>query len=158
MKFITGSALDSDIQGNKVICHIVNSVGLWGSGFVVALSKKWKEPEQQYRDWFKFKNSFELGNVGFVQVTPDTIVANMIAQHETIRTNQIPIRYDAVEECLNKVAERALETNSSILMPRIGCGLAQGKWSEIEKIVKKTIDDKGIHCYVFTLDGDNSWK
>jgi ATP-dependent helicase HepA len=46
-----------------------------------------------------------------------------------------PIRYEAVEECLAKVAETAREVKASVHMPRIGCGLAGGEWSRIEPLI-----------------------
>lgn len=48
-----------------------------------------------------------------------------------------PIRYEAVERCLEKLYKIAEENQASIHMPRIGCGLAGGKWECIEPIISK---------------------
>jgi hypothetical protein len=37
-------------------------------------------------------------------------------------------------------------------MPRIGCGLAGGKWEQIEPIIERTLADAGIHVNVYDLD------
>ena len=37
-----------------------------GKGFVMAISRRWKEPEQKYREWFKTQYNFILGQVQFV--------------------------------------------------------------------------------------------
>ena len=39
-----------------------------GKGFVLALSKKWKMPEEAYRQWYKSQEEFTLGAVQFVNV------------------------------------------------------------------------------------------
>src|SRR5690606_12743464 len=40
-------------QKDKHICipHVCNDIGAWGSGFVVALSKFSRAPEEKYRKW-----------------------------------------------------------------------------------------------------------
>lgn len=37
--------------------------------------------------------------------------------------------------------------DASVHMPRIGCGLAGGKWNEIEKIIEKTLIKNKIKVY-----------
>lgn len=48
-----------------------------------------------------------------------------------------PIRYEAVEAGLKKVRDKARELGARVHMPRIGCGLAEGKWEEIEPISRE---------------------
>ena len=62
-----------------------------------------------------------------------------------------PIRYEALEECLEKTAQKAVELEASIHMPRIGCGFAGGSWKTIEDIILKTINLKNIEVYVYDL-------
>lgn len=91
---------------------------------------------------------FELGNVHMVRVQDDIWVANMIAQHGVMPKDGIaPIRYDALEECLTKLHQ--MLNGSTVHMPRIGCGLAGGSWSEIEKIVLRTLHDVEVFVYDF---------
>lgn len=60
INYTTGDATAPTTQGNKIIVHICNDVGGWGKGFVLAISKKWKQPEQNYREWYKSKNDLHL--------------------------------------------------------------------------------------------------
>ncbi len=157
IKYLVGDATNPEYGGKKLIVHICNDVGAWGKGFVVALSKKNKTPELEYRKWAKEKYiscgyTFELGNVQLAQFTDNTYVVNMVAQHGIMSpANNKPIRYESLESCLEKVCVVARSTCSSVHMPRIGCGLAGGSWSEIEPIVKRTLSDKGIHVFVYDL-------
>ena len=79
--YTKGDATRPAGAGNKIIVHICNDIGGWGKGFVMAVSKRWLEPEQQYRQWHQSKQNFALGEVQFVQVDLDTWVANMIGHH-----------------------------------------------------------------------------
>ena len=138
--YIKGDATSPQAKGIKIICHVCNDLGGWGKGFVLAISKRWKEPETEYRTWHAkgAKAGFGLGEVQFVQVEPYIWVANMIAQRGMKHgSSGPPIRYEAVASCLKRVAVKALELGASIHMPRIGCGLAGGKWSEIEPLIEE---------------------
>lgn len=152
INYLIGDATKPIGQENKIITHVCNDIGAWGAGFVLAISKKWKEPEKKYKEWFKSKDKFELGKVQYVQVEKDIVIANMIGQHgiKTFGYNK-PIRYDAIEECLEKVAIVCKNNNATIHMPRIGCGLAGGEWEEIEKIINKTLIEKDIEVFVYDL-------
>lgn len=153
IKYIKGDATSPIGNDKRLIVHICNDIGGWGKGFVVAISNKWSEPEQQYRQWFKSQDKFQLGEVQFVEVKEHIVVANMIGQHKIKRTNgQVPIRYNAVEEGLNKVANYAHEHNFSVHMPRIGCGLAGGEWTEIEKIINQRLIEKNIEVTVYDFE------
>lgn len=150
IQYIKGDATDPHTEGNKIIAHICNNIGGWGKGFVTAISKKWKQPEKQYREWFKTGDHFNLGEIQMVQAEEEIQICNMIAQHKTITQSQVPpIRYEAVEKCLEKLANEALLLNASIHMPRIGCGLAGGKWEEIEPIIERTLLKNDVEVYVY---------
>ena len=82
----------------------------------------------------------------------DLWVANMVGQRGIQRSKgKSPIRYDAVEKCLDKVASFALDLGATVHMPRIGCVLAGGKWEEIEPIIIRQLCSKGIDVYVYDL-------
>lgn len=100
IQYKKGDATNPIDNGNKVIVHICNDIGAWGKGFVMAISKKWKEPEKKYREWFKSKENFNLGEVQFVKVQEDLWVANLIGQHKINKdeNGNAPIRYEAVEK------------------------------------------------------------
>lgn len=151
IRYIKGDTTNPSTSGTQIIAHICNDTGGWGKGFVLAVSKRWKKPEAEYRKWFKSGAHFELGKIQMVQVEEDLWVCNMIGQHKTITSSKgvAPIRYEAVESCLEKLAVEALPLNASIHMPRIGCGLAGGKWEEIEPVIKKALLEKDIEVHVY---------
>lgn len=151
INYVKGDATRPQGSSNKIIAHICNDIGAWGKGFVLAISNRWNEPERRYRRWYRDK-VFALGMVQFVKVEPDIWIANMVAQHGIRRTcRNIPIRYNAVTKCLKVVLEKSRELNAAVHMPRIGCGLAGGKWERIEPIINQELCEKDIAVTVYDL-------
>ncbi len=150
--YVRGDATCPQSKGTKIIGHICNDLGGWGKGFVLAISKRWPDPERAYRKWHRerAKNSFALGAVQIVQVEKFISVANMIGQHG-IKTGSKgpPIRYDAVEASLSTLALWAKEANASVHLPRIGCGLAGGTWSKIEPLITSSLVEQGVPVFVY---------
>lgn len=166
--YLRGDATDPKVAGKKIIAHVCNDIGGWGSGFVLSISKRWAEPELTYREWFRDRDSeelewppFQIGSTVFVPVNDDTVVANMIAQRGTGPKDGPPIRYAALEECLRDVEAWARDNDhASVHMPRIGCGLAGGSWALVEEIVARVFLD--IEVYVYDFDTHDArtitWK
>jgi len=150
--YIKGDATVPQAKGVKIIAHICNNLGGWGKGFVLAISKRWQSPEQEYRQWHRnrSKNDFSLGNIQIVQVEKYIYVANMIGQ-QGMKTgsNGVPIRYEAVKKCLEKLVQEAISLDASVHIPRIGCGLAGGKWGKIEPLIKETLIKNNISTTVY---------
>ena len=146
INYVDGDATQPIGEGQKLIVHCCNDIGAWGAGFVLALSKRWKRPEQV----FTSEPRLLLGTVQFVRVTKDIVVANLVGQRGVAQWNgQAPIRYGAVREGMETVAEYARKHNMSIHMPRIGCGLAGGTWDHIEPILMDKL--KGLDVVVYDL-------
>jgi len=141
-------------DGPKVIVHVCNDRGGWGRGFVVALSRRWLEPERRYREWHagRADNDFALGAVQFVSVADGLWVANLVGQAGFRTENgRPPVRYDAIEWGLAAVADFARERGASVHMPRIGCGLAGGRWEDVEPILLATLGAAGVPVTVYDL-------
>lgn len=152
--YIKGDATNPLGAGVKIICHVCNDMGRWGKGFVLAVSRRWSEPEEAYRKWFRegATAGFALGAVQFVQVEPFVWIANMIGQHGIKRGRSgPPIRYPAIESCLRAVAIKATELSATVHMPRIGCGLAGGEWMKIEPLILAELTSHRIAVAVYDL-------
>ena len=138
----------------RIIVHVCNDAGGWGKGFVLAVSRRWREPERRYRAWYRGEESlpFALGQVQFVRVEESIWVANLIGQHGMgFRNGFPPIRYEAIRQGLRTVASKAKKLGASVHMPRIGCGLAGGKWQQVERIVQEELIAAGVSATVYDL-------
>lgn len=143
IKYVIGDATNPQGEGLKIIPHVCNDIGAWGAGFVLALSKKWKEPEAQYRAMEKYS----LGTLQCVPVDGNIIVANIIGQRSTINNNNNvnipPVRYVAIDQACVSLANIIIGMRDnnvqpiSIHAPFFGCGLAGGKWYLIKAILEE---------------------
>lgn len=154
LNYVIGDATEPQADSGRIIVHVCNDIGGWGKGFVMALSRRWPEPERQFRHWYadRAENDFALGAVQFVEVDDKLWVANLVGQRGLRRTKAgPPVRYDAIEAGLVMVTDNAAVLDASVHMPRIGCGLAGGEWDQIEPILQRTLIDGGIDTYVYDL-------
>lgn len=174
IKYLIGDATQPVGDGNKIIAHVCNDIGAWGRGFVLSLSQRWPMPELAYRRWYQeqerllvlpdhsgkvLRKPLRLGEVMYVPVVSDNpsveklYVANMIGQQGIMARNGVePIRYDALRTCLGDVASFAIKESASVHMPRIGCGLAGGKWETVEEIINSTLVAKGVQTNVYDFN------
>ncbi len=148
LTYVTGDATDPQADGNKIIIHCCNDIGAWGAGFVMALSRKWKEPEEKYRR----KNGYVLGTVQFVMVEEDIFVGNMIGQHGVgpDEDGDPPVRYSAIAEALIEVNRWAESINATVHCPKFGSDLAGGDWNVIEVLLREIMS---VPVTVYNFEG-----
>jgi O-acetyl-ADP-ribose deacetylase (regulator of RNase III) len=168
INYVTGDATEPIGDGPKIIMHCCNDVGMWGKGFVLALSEKWPQAEKEYRAWFErgFCHNIDTGNATFhlgcvqlVDLENDLYVANIIGQRgikiQTIGGQEFPpIRYEALQEGFARVRVAAKELEASVHCPMLGCGLAGGKWSggngdTVSSLICEQLTSKGVDVTVY---------
>lgn len=166
LRYRRGDATQPGLYTTCIIAHVVNNAGKWGKGFTGVLSRRWPQVETHYRNM----SDYQLGTIDTMHVEDiDPInsiyVVNMIAQHDIrrSRTGVAPIRYQALNQCLQKLGEWAknldfhLQTQYqdfdssyvTICGPRFGAGLAGGDWSVIEPMIRRNLVDEGINVVIF---------
>lgn len=166
IKYVEGDATDPQGPGRKIIAHVCNDAGGWGAGFVLALSARSSTPQQEYRRWYRnwitvpyvpglaSEPPFRLGEIQFAYfrgVQDDVWVCNMIAQHGTDHSNGPAIRYPALRRCLRNLATAANAAQATVHMPRIGCGLAGGKWEKVQPIIMTEMCSRNVEITVYDL-------
>ena len=156
LRYVAGDATAPQGAGPKILVHLCNDAGLWGAGFVLAVSRRWPAPERQYRLWHRAGElagrPFALGQVQFVAVAEALWVANLIGQQGIRRRGAAgppPIRYEALRACLDTVRERALALQASVHLPRLGAGLAGGEWHIIAALLQAELTGYGVSVTVY---------
>ena len=151
-----------DEEQISVIPHVCNDVGGWGAGFVLALSRKWKAPEEVYRNFCKFNREKKfpiLGKINFVKVDPYIVIANMIGQEGTVsKDNTIPLKYKALVNCMAEVVAhiemlKCRVTNPVVIhCPKFGSDLAGGNWDFILELIREIWLENGIDVVVYEFE------
>jgi hypothetical protein len=155
----------SQCEANQTIylCHVCNSVGAWGAGFVLPLARHFPLAKEEYLRWSRGKSEitpspFELGTVQFVDFfqSPRIVVCNMIGQElGGVR----PLRYNALVACMDQVAKTIAaeisfrNTQPVIHCPFFGTALAGGNFAFIEKIIEDCWLRKNIPVTIHYLPG-----
>jgi O-acetyl-ADP-ribose deacetylase (regulator of RNase III) len=150
--YLEGDATNpKEVKGNKILVHCCNNLGLMGAGIAKTIRDKWPDIYKQYKEWSK-EPDFGLGKVQLLKADNDLVIGNMIGQEGIGFTNgKPPIRYDAIDSCLKRVAEVIKKQHSviSVIAPKFGAGLAGGDWSEIEKLIIKNLCEQDIPVYIY---------
>lgn len=159
-------------NGIQILCHVSNSIGIHGSGVVVALAQNLPLSMKSYEKWYenrnyncKYRNEkipFELGEVQFVDTgINDIIVANCVAQkgpgrYKVLNGESIPpIRLWSLKECMIEVADLAKELISrdkqvTIIGPKFGSLRAGGDWNkDIVPLINEVWSDLNVVIYEY---------
>ncbi len=137
----TPASSDGDLPlRGVIIAHIVNSVGAWGRGFVLAVDELSPIPRGAYKEMARrYSKDILLGETQFCEVEPDVWVANMVAQNgidKTVDPNGCLVDYKALNECLKTTFERAVLLGCNVHVPSgMGSGLAGGSKQMIHGII-----------------------
>lgn len=166
IQYVTGDATDPQGTGPRIIVHCCNDLGKWGAGFVKALSARWGQAEDAYRRWHRegkqmtvdapimeTSGPFKLGEIQLVLVAPKLWVCNLIGQHGVgfEQGQRPPIRYEAIQQGLRKLSRIALAREATVHMPRMGTGLAGGRWEGVEQMVNEELATKRVSVTVYDL-------
>lgn len=164
LTYVNGDATEPQKEKDDeivIIAHCCNTLGAWGAGFVVALSKKWKQPEEAYHNFiemYKERRLPTLGKVSYAKIDNHLVVANMIGQ-EGVRgpKNHKPVKYTALADAMREVVgyiDMILNQVSAPVVvhcPKFGSDLAGGDWRIIEELIKEIWVDAGIDVKVYNF-------
>jgi len=91
--------------------------------------------------------------VVFSQVGFETIVAGMVCQYgEKVCEDDTEayVSYKDLIQCLTKVKEYSLETDSSVHMTAVGCGKGGADWGVVRILIEEILCREGIEVCVYT--------
>lgn len=142
IKIVKGNILNAK---EDIICHQVNVQGMMGGGVARQLADHYKGLEEFYSKHCKeLKNDYEALN-GTVLFYKDykTIIANIFSQRPNFETD-----YIAMRKCLTYVKQWVENNQLSVAIPYgIGCGIANGDWNEVYKIIEEVFRDYDVTLY-----------
>lgn len=127
-----------------LIVHGCNNRGVMGKGFALTLKQKYPQVYQAYREKYeKQNNHLELGDIIPVVINNNLIIVNMITQDGYAKSrydSRVYVEYSAVEKGFRQLEELCNDRFvSEVHFPLIGCGLANGNWPTVEKIILENL-------------------
>lgn len=119
-----------------------------GAGLARQLADKYEGLEEGYSNYCRECRNYYpnlCGSSHFYFTNDDKIIANMFSQKENFDTD-----YLNMEIALIDIKAKARERNMSIAIPYgIGCGIANGDWNRVYKIIEKVFDDYNVTLYKY---------
>ena len=151
IRYVHGNILEPKNGGHRIICQMVNDRAIkWGGGVARKVASKFPEAAAHYsKEILRVPQSQRLGAVVFSQANSDLEVASIVAQKGFGPSLFPRIRYAALERGLEQVAQRAIELNASVHMPRIGTGAAGGEWETVQEMIDEVMVRAGLAVTVY---------
>lgn len=138
MNTIKGNILN---ESKGLIVHGCNLQGVMGAGLAKELKDMYPSVWHDYI--YRYRRGLQLGDVIFTKINHHLAIASAITQEHYGRDpNVVYVDYDAVKLAFDNINTYANRYHYHIKFPLIGCGLANGDWNVISKIIKNTLDSK----------------
>lgn len=151
--FLGGDATQPRGASPRIVAYIVNDkTPNWGAGFALAVRKAWPRVQTEFQQWASSnRGALALGNVYHATADEDTIAFQMICQHGYGPSATPRLRYAALQQCLEQLAEFAVRAKGTIHMPRIGSGFAGGSWQLIQELIDQILCSRGLAVKIYEL-------
>lgn len=142
VKIKIGNILDAE---EDIIVHQVNVFGSMGGGLARQLANQYPGLEEEYRKCCSnYNNNYEKlkGIVLFIDYK-EKLIANVFSQKTNFDTD-----YNSLITCLEKIKGCAISKSKTVCMPyKIGCGIANGDWNIVYKIIEEVFNDYDVTLY-----------
>jgi hypothetical protein len=142
MKIINQNILEVE-QGIVVIQ--VNCQKVMGAGLALKIRQKYPKVYDEYR-----KMDWSLGKIQLVKIKEDLHICNLAGQHGFGRAKFRYTDYKAIRKGLKSIKfyKDMFLSDLNIFIPYgMGCGLGNGNWNFVSKIIKDEIPEAIICKY-----------
>lgn len=151
IQYCNGDILKSN---DRILLHSGNTLGYMGAGVAKALSNRFSELLEDYREYLRFRPNKTLGTCCIHIADCDdhhilpVAIATLISQ-DTIGRTGLHTNYAALESALLQF-KRWLVFNQNYWCPnepmrfstvKLGCGLGGGDWGHVRNIIERHFDN-----------------
>jgi O-acetyl-ADP-ribose deacetylase (regulator of RNase III) len=124
-----------------IIVHGCNAQGVMGSGVARLIRDKYPTAYTLYRSTYESRG-LKVGEVIYLRVNENLMIANAITQQNFGGDPRVVyVNYERLRDCFSDVAKLASLTSLPVHFPLIGCGLANGDWNVVSKIIDEAMPD-----------------
>lgn len=131
-----------------IICHQCNTHGTFGGGLAYQIKQVYPQCEKQTIEFVKYRKTIDniLGDYYlYLNKQDKRVIANCFTQNEDYTTN-----YEIFEKCFNELKRNCIDMKQTIAIPYgYGCGIANGNWNKVVKILEMVFNDYDISIYKF---------
>jgi len=130
----------------NLILQQVNCRNVMGAGLAKQIYTKWPWVKTQYHVYCETRNPYDLlGKVNSVRIGQNQWVINVFGQLNYGRQKVRYTDYEALDEAFKTISS---QPKYSIAIPyNFGCGLANGDWNEVYKLIEKHFSDSNVTIY-----------
>lgn len=146
VEYVSGDLFTSNAQA---LAHGCNCQGVMGAGIAVQFKKRYPEMFRQYQHICQVK-SFIPGAFYRYKAPDDRLIYNLATQVYP----GAHARIEWVSACLQSMvglhSSEFGPVNSSIAIPRIGCGLGGLLWPDVKKVIEDVGNSTTVKLVVYS--------
>lgn len=151
IKIVNGNLLDAK---EDIIGHQTNASGGFGSGIAGQIKVKYPVVYRDFIYWYTmFESDQLLGKCQIVKLPNESskYVANLYGQlNYGSNKGVVYTNYDALKSALTFLKEYAVLNELSVALPVfLGCGLANGSWDTVYKMIEEIFEDYDVVLYKY---------
>lgn len=149
IKIVKGDILNAR---EAAICHQVNCQNQMGAGVAKVLYTRWPEVKTEYHRFCDGKRPRDLlGKIQVVELREfpawNKVVINIFGQLNCGHDKICYTRYDALATAFDEL--NRIAASKTVAFPYgFGCGLANGDWTQIEKLMLKHLTNVDVTVYM----------
>lgn len=151
IKIVEGDIL---LAKEEIIGQQVNAQAVMGSGLAKQIRAKYPNVYDEYVEFCELYDNTRqrMGLVNFVEVEEGKYIANLFGQEDYGRNKFITYtNYDSLEMALRFLKSVAKMNNMSVALPyNLGCGLANGNWNVVYRMIEVIFEDYDVTLYKFS--------
>ena len=152
LREITGDAADPANPAAAMIVHVVNDrAHAWGGEFGRHLAVRYRWAASAFRAWtIASEDNLALGRIHVVAGPADQpTICSIVAQQGFGPSDEPRLRYPALAQCMEAVADAALARQLAVHAARIGTGQAGGHWDLVRDQIDRSIVRRGVPVTVY---------
>lgn len=159
INYVTGDLIEAAKSAKDIVIlvHCANNINVAGAGVIVPIFKQWPTAAQEY-----FNSSPQkLGDVSLSK-TDHVIVCNLVGQEGVgkDKRGESCVRYWAIEKGFRKIRNiydtyKTKGHKVKVLVPRMGVGLAGGKWTRVLTAINNGMPLAKYNMEVYTLKSES---
>lgn len=144
--YIKGNLLDGS---HEVVVNPVNCVGIMGAGVALQFKRRYPEMFQSYIEHCRYGLMDKHVHVSY-QKLDSTVVVNLATKYHWKNNSDLEL----IKHQLGELAYAAEVYGFDVIsMPRIGCGLGNLSWSDVEPLIVNAFTDTNITIQIIDLEG-----